>query len=148
MRLPILIAALSIALAGCGSRQPASAVTVERAYVRLSAVPGQPAAGYATITASPDRGALAGLSSSQAGRIEMHETMSAGSMTSMRPVERIDIRAGEAVLFAPGGRHLMLFDVDRTLKPGDRADLSLHFAHGPPVIVKARVIAAGDDAPY
>jgi periplasmic copper chaperone A len=148
MRLPLLVATLLIALAGCDDRSSPVATSIDRPYIRLAAVPGQPAAGYAILAATPDRGALTGVSSPRAGHIEMHETAAAGSMASMRHVQRIDLAENPKILFAPGGRHLMLFDVDPDLKPGDRAELTFHFERGEPATTGAAVIAAGDDIPH
>jgi copper(I)-binding protein len=146
MRPFALLAATAIALAACNEGTK-SEVSVENAYIRLSAVPGQPAAGYLTIEASADHEALTEISSPNARRVEMHETMTSGSMTMMKPIERIDVDGGE-IAFSPGARHLMLFDVDPKVKPGGQAELILRFAHGDPVPVNAKVIAAGDDASH
>ena len=66
----------------------------------------------------------------------------------MRPVERIDLAGEPEIVFAPGGRHLMLIGVDPALKAGGQADLVFHFARGDPVTARARVIGAGDDAAH
>ena len=147
MRLLLILATGLAALAGCGSGTAGDPAASEQAVIRLAAVPGLPAAGYATLAVPAGHEALTGISSPRAGRIEMHETMSHGSMTSMRPLARIELAGDGRIDFAPGGRHLMLFDVDPALKPGDRADLVFRFARGAPVKVAARVIAAGEDYP-
>ena len=67
-------------------------------------------------------------------------------MASMRPLARIDVRYGE-IVFAPGGRHLMLFGVDPALKPGDQIPLVLHFSNKGVAAVSARVIGPGEDVP-
>jgi copper(I)-binding protein len=144
---PVLFAALLFGLAGCNPGSH-STVTATDPVVRLSPVAGQPAAGYLRVSASADHQALTGVSSSQAARIEMHETMSSGTMTMMRPLARIDLVSNSEIVFAPGGRHLMIFGLDPKLKPGDSAQLVIHFAHGAPVTVAARLIAAGDDAAH
>src|SRR5687768_5136939 len=106
MRLPFLPLALLAGLAGCDSGTR-SAVTIDKAWIRLPAVSGRPASGYVTIAATPDRGALTGIASARAERIEMHETMISGSMTGMRPIARISLAGNPEIVFAPGGRHLM-----------------------------------------
>jgi copper(I)-binding protein len=145
MRPFISVLALLAALAGCdfGTR---TVVTIDEPWIRLAAVPGQPAAGYATVSASANRGDLTGISSPRAKRVEMHETMTHGSMTGMRPVERIG--TGEPIVFAPGGRHLMLFGLDPSVRAGGKADLVFHFEHGDPVTTIATVVAAGDPPPF
>jgi copper(I)-binding protein len=147
MRLPAFLFALC-ALAGCGSGSTHNSVAIANPTIRLAAVSGQPAAGYVKVAATPDRGALIGISSPRAERVEMHETVARGTMSSMRPVERIDLAEEGEIVFATGGRHLMLIGVDPALKPGDRADLTFRFAHGDPVTASARVIGAGDDVAH
>jgi copper(I)-binding protein len=144
---PILFATLLLCLGGCNAGSH-STVTATDPVVRLSPVAGQPAAGYLRVSASADHQALTGVSSPQAARIEMHETMSAGTMTMMRPLAQIDLASRPEVVFAPGGRHLMIFGLDPKLKPGDSAQLVIHFAHGAPITVPAKLIAAGDDAAH
>jgi copper(I)-binding protein len=144
MRLPAL-AALSLGLAACGGHSTYEAVSIENPVIRLSAVAGQPAAGYLKIAATKDHLALTGVSAPRAAKVEMHETMASGAMSTMRPIERIDLAGGGEIRFAPGGRHLMLFGLDPKLKPGDHANLILHFARGDPVTASAAVIAAGDE---
>lgn len=55
---------------------------------------------------------------------EMGDDM--GAMT-MRPVEAIDLPAGEAVALEPGGLHIMLIDLVEPLEVGDEVDLTLTF---------------------
>ena len=146
MRLPLLLTLL-FALAACRFGQTHSSVSIADAMIRLPAVPGRPAAGYAAVAATKDRGALIGVSSSRAARVEMHETVRSGSGMAMRKVDRISFAEAPEIVFAPGGRHLMLIDLDPALKPGDRADLTFRFANGDPITASARVIGAGDDVP-
>lgn len=136
--------AISIALAACGDSrpiQPGAAAPI----VRLAAVPGRPAAGYLRLRIIGDRGALLSVSSPQASRVEMHETMMSGNMASMRPIARIPVHDGETIVFESGGRHLMLYDVDPAARPGGRIDLTLHFERGAPERLAALVISAGGE---
>jgi periplasmic copper chaperone A len=144
MRTAVPIMAALLALSGCGGAEPA-APAEPSATVRLPAVPGRPAAGYFELRVEGDRGALVSASSPQAGRVELHETMSSGNMTSMRPIDRIPVRDGETLLFRPGGRHLMLFDLSRDLAAGGRIDLILNFERGAPVTVAATLVPTGGD---
>ena len=147
MRLPVLLLAVLAALAGCNP-ETGSSRSVSNAWIRLPAVAGRPAAGYVTIAATPDHRALVSVSSPRAGRIEMHETMRHGSMTGMKKTDRIDLVKAREIVFAPGGRHLMLFDMDPALKPGAKADLVFHFENGATSTLPARVVAAGDESPF
>lgn len=141
MRRTVPILAALLLAAGC-NRAPSTEVEVTNPVIRLPAAPGRPGAGYFMLEAPQDRVALTAVSTPAAERVEMHETMANGNMSSMRPVRRIEV--GRAVAFAPGGRHLMLFGVSPDLKAGDTADLIFQFEQGAPVTVSARVIGAGD----
>ena len=143
MRLPIL-AALAVTLAAC---QPA-APRVEDAWVRLPAVPGRPGAAYFTLAAGGDAITLTSVRTPAAARAELHESMTGGHGTAtMTALPRVAVPANGTVTFAPGGRHVMLFDMDPALKAGDQAALTLELAGGRTLEVTAAVRGAGDAAP-
>ena len=134
-----MIAAL-LALSACGEAAPQPAATV-----RMPAVPGRPAAGYFELRIDGDRGALLSVTSPQAGRIEMHETMNMANMSAMRALGPVPVHDGETLRFSPGGRHLMIYDVSRGVAAGQRIDLVLHFQRGDPIILGATLVAVGGD---
>ena len=147
---PIMAAMLALAACGtpaavpssnAGNNSAASAAS-DAPVVQLPVLAGRPGAAYFTIDVPADHGALVGVTSPQAGRIEMHETMRQGSMTSMRPAERLAPENGRLVL-ARGGRHLMLFDVDPRLAAGATAQLVLRFEHGQTRTLDAVAVDAG-----
>jgi copper(I)-binding protein len=153
MRTTVPVLATLLALAACGQAahpdHDAAATNTASAtagpVVRLAAVPGRPAAGYFDYRVAGDRGALISVSSPQAARVEMHETMTRGTMSEMRPLARIPVRDGETLRFTPGGRHLMLFDIARDIPAGGRIDLILHFERGDPVTIPATLVPTGGD---
>ena len=157
MRTTVPVLATLLALAACGGaahhdhNEAGNAAATNTAsatagpVVRLPAVPGRPAAGYFDYRVAGDRGALLSVSSPQAARVEMHETMNMGSMSEMRPIARIPVRDGETLHFTPGGRHLMLFEVSRDVAAGGRIDLILHFERGDPVTLSATMVPTGGD---
>jgi copper(I)-binding protein len=116
-------------LAACGSSDPAPPPS-NPAVIRLPVVMGRPGSGYFDLRIAGDHGALLSVTSPQAGRIEMHETMMSGSMASMRPIGRIAVRDGEVLRFAPGGRHLMVYDIRPSVAAGDTIQLVFHFERG------------------
>ncbi|MEG8056595.1 copper chaperone PCu(A)C [Sphingomonas sp. 22L2VL55-3] len=73
----------------------------------------------------------------------MHETMDKGGMSTMTPLAKVEIPANTDVAFAPGGRHVMLFDMNSGIKPADRVTLTFAFADGTRIINNATVVAAG-----
>lgn len=138
-----ILAALS-AVAACGGPAKEEA-TAPAATVRLAAVPGRPAAGYFTLRIEGDKGALVSVRSPQAGRIEMHETMQRGTMASMRPIARIPVRDGETLAFIPGGRHLMLYDLARTVEAGGGMSLIFTFERGAEQSLIAGIVPASGE---
>ena len=136
--------AAALALAACGGPPTLDA---DGAWVRLPAVPGRPAAAYFTLHGGAADATLIDVRAPLAIRSELHETMSAGGMTTMQPLRRIAVPARAKVAFEPGGRHVMLFDVDPTVKPGATMALDFVFANGVRMKRTAQVLAAGDPAP-
>jgi len=130
-----------IALSGCGDAAPPQPA----ATVRLAAVPGRPASGYFQLRIDGNRGALVSVTSPQAGRIEMHETMNMSNMSAMRALGPVPVHDGETLSFTPGGRHLMVYDVSRDIAAGQRIDLVLHFQRGDPVTLAATLVPTGGD---
>src|ERR1700710_1306733 len=108
-RLVPIMAAL-IALSGCRGVPNEPAARIENPVVTLPAVPGRPGAAYFTIRS--DRPArLTAVGSPQIGRIELHESMAAGGMSRMAPLHNPAIGPDAPLVFAPGGRHAMLYDI-------------------------------------
>jgi copper(I)-binding protein len=147
------IALLALALlAGCGGHGSEPKVT--HAWVRLPAVPGRPAAAYFTVAGARSDDTLVRVESAVVKRIEMHESMASGGagpgrgMMTMKPLASVAIPAGTEMPFAPGGRHLMLFDVDPAITPGTAIPLRFGFASGKTTEAEAKTVAAGEDAPY
>lgn len=155
MRLAILAPAFApaamLALAAC-HHEPKLAV--DKAWVRLPAVPGHPGAAYLIIHGGPQPARLVAVESDAAGSSELHQSMKAGAsgmtggMTGMQRLDGMVVPARQDVLFAPGGNHVMLFGLSPQLKPGDRMTLSVRFERGQPLAVDAKVVSAGDPAPY
>jgi hypothetical protein len=148
MRVWMAVAALG-SLGGC--LKPAE-IEVSDAWVRLPAAAGRPGSGYFTLTGGAQGTTLISVRSDLAIRTEMHATMrmggsgGMGAMT-MRPLAVVPLAAEGEVRFAPGGRHLMLYGVSPSLKPGDTTILTFTFADGSRLERKAWAIGPGDPAP-
>ena len=140
-----LLAAAALSLASCHRDSGSPSVTVKRAWVRLPALAGGAAAGYFTARANRDD-ALVSVGAPNA-RVELHESMSHGGMTMMRPLAALPLPAGEKIAFEPGGKHLMIFGLDPKLKPRDRLRLTFKFRVAPPVEVEARLVGPADGPP-
>lgn len=109
--------------------------------------PGQPtAAAYVAIHNPADSAVvLIGGSTPAAAVVEIHESRQEDGMWRMRKLPGLQIPAGGRVTMAPGGVHLMLFDVDRPLKEGESIPLRLEFDTGETrdVLIDVRNIDAG-----
>lgn len=171
MRFPTLIALLvaPLVLAACGTRAPEDAATtandlevaegeravvesaqpaVADAWIRLPAVPGRPAAAYFTLTGGAVDDAVVSVQTPVARRTELHETMeSTGGVMSMSAIENVPLGSGARMDFAPGGKHVMLFDVSPDLAAGGTTEMTIAFQGSPAVTVPATLVAPGGDAP-
>ena len=65
----------------------------------------------------------------------------------MRPLASVPVPAGGEIGFTPGGRHVMLFDLDPRLAPGRTAPLVLAFADGRALTATARIVGPADPEP-
>lgn len=146
---PALAPIALLALAGC--HHEARKLRAEHGWVRLAAVPGRPAAAYLTIHGGREPARLLAVESPSVGSSELHRSMKmgpGGSMTGMQRLDGLDVPAGGEVSFAPGGNHVMLFGVSQQVQPGQTMRLSIRFEKGQPLAIDARVVSAGDPAPY
>jgi copper(I)-binding protein len=140
---PGLVAA-ALLLAGC--HKPAE-LSASGAWVRLPAVAGRPGAAYFTVKGGDKADALLAVSTPAAARAELHETMDHQGMKSMQPARDVPVPARGSLEFAPGGRHVMLFEMRPDAKPGGRIPLALAFASGKRLEVQASIVGAGDPPP-
>lgn len=125
------------------SREVQTAV-VTGAVIRLPAIPGRPAAGYFTISGGARGDRLTGITSTASGRIEIHESMVMHGTMSMPKLVDVEVPADSTMVFGPGGKHLMVYGLPATVKPGGTLALTLNFAKAGPVVVTASVLSAGD----
>ncbi|MEI9928599.1 MAG: copper chaperone PCu(A)C [Sphingomonas sp.] len=138
---------IALALVAACHQAPAE-LKVTGAWVRLPAVQEGAAAGYFTISGGEQPTTLLSVSAPFAIRTELHESMAGGQgMMAMKPLKDVAIPKRGTVVFAPGGRHVMLFDVGPNLHAGTRAPLTLNFADRRAITVDAQVLNAGDPPP-
>lgn len=145
MRALITLAAAAVLVTGC---QQKAELKADGGWLRLPAVTGNPGAAYFTVHGGDQPAILLAVGTPFAARSEMHESMKGdhGSM-SMKPLEQVAVPAKAEVKFAPGGNHLMVYDIAPKVQPGTRVPLTLAFADGKRIEVQAVVVAAGDPEP-
>lgn len=114
---------LPIVLALAGTAAIAQ-TTVSDAWVR-GTVPQQKATGLFAQLVSAGGGRLVSASSPVAGVVEIHEMSMDGTTMRMRAVPAVDLPAGRPVKLEPGGYHVMLMDLKRQLKEGERVPVTL-----------------------
>ncbi len=116
-----------LGLALCSAALAAQAqVSVKDAWVRAT-VAQQKSTGAFMQLSSAKAVKLVSVSSPVAGVAEVHEMKMDGGVMKMRPVEALDLPAGQAVELKPGGFHLMLMELKGPVKDGDTVPLSLVF---------------------
>lgn len=142
MRHAIPILAALAGLAACNSASETPHATVENARVVLPPIPDRPGAAYFMLTATK-AAHLTGISSPEVGRIELHESMSHGTMSMMRPLANVAVTPGTPLAFAPGGKHAMLYDIAPNVRASGTMRLTFTFDSLPPVTMDAEVRDAG-----
>lgn len=127
----------------------ASELMIGSATARASATPAAKAGGvYFTLMnhgAGADR--LLSVTTEVAGRAELHESAVQEGVATMRRLDAIDLAPGSMVSLAPGGIHLMLFDLKAPLRKGERFPMTLTFEKAGEMTVEVNVgdVAAGMD---
>lgn len=101
-------------------------VTISEAWVRASN-PGQSVgAAYMTLTSKQDA-TLVYAETERAGSVEMHSMAVENGVMKMRSMEALPVPAGQPVKLAPGGLHLMLFELAAPFKAGEQVKFRLCF---------------------
>ena len=132
-----------------GCHQRGAEPRVREAWIRLPAVAGQPAAAYFTIRGGRGDEVLVRMESALATKTEMHQSMRGmQGMTSMAPLDHVDIPAGGTVQFRPGGSHAMLIGLDPVVRPGTAVPIRFGFSDGTTTEAEAKTVSAGGDPPY
>ncbi|RKH86945.1 copper chaperone PCu(A)C [Corallococcus praedator] len=143
MKTGLLIPAI-VMMAAC--HHPAT-LSVDKAWVRLSPVTDAPASAYFVLKGGAKDETLTGIAAPDAARAEMHENISHAGIESMDTLKLVAVRAGGAVPFALGGKHVMLFGLKPGIKAGSTTPLIFSFASGQKITVNAKVMPPGSSAP-
>ncbi len=101
--------------------------------------------GYLTIVnpgSEADR--LISMASPAAGRVELHEMAMEGEVMRMRALkDDLTIPPGETISLAPGGKHLMFFDVAEPFRQGAGIAVTLTFEGAGTVDIVLPVLSPG-----
>jgi copper(I)-binding protein len=130
-------AAALLLLSACGGRPREP--KVEEAWVRMPATSGQPGAAYFRLEGNIEGTRLTGITSPLIRRVELHETVEKNGVTRMEKRRDVEFPYRGALEFKPGGRHAMLFGLNKSVKPGGTVPLTFSFNTAAPVTVDAEV---------
>jgi hypothetical protein len=124
-------------------------LTITQAWSRATPKGAKIGSGYLTIEnkgSAPDR--LVGISADIAGKVEVHEMAMNNGVMTMRPLDKgLTIDPGKTVKLAPGGYHLMMFDLKSPLKQGDKVPVTLEFEKAGKVQLSLDVQGVGAQGP-
>ena len=146
----------SAALLACLIAAPAHAqevkagdLVITQAWTRATPGGAKIAGGYLTIEnkgTAPDR--LLGGSAEVSDKVQVHEMAVNNGVMTMRSLDKgLAIEPGKIVKLAPGGFHLMLTDLKKPLKQGDKVPVTLEFEKAGKVQVTLDVQAVGAPGP-
>ena len=124
-----------LTLAAAGGAAMEGPVSVQDAWSR-GGIAGGTGGAYARIANDgEDADRLIAVKGDIAGAIEIHETVVENDVAQMRKVDGLDVPAGGAAELKPGGHHIMLIGLTRTLNEGDTVTLTFVFAKAGDVTV-------------
>ena len=139
----LIVAALTVMLPLAAHAE----VVVSDPWARASILASRPGAAYVTAESDEDD-RLIGASTPIADRVMIHAVETdANGVGRMVHRETLDLLAGEAVNFAPGGMHLMLMDLSEKLVEGTIFPLTLHFEAAGEVTVDVPVLGVAASGP-
>ena len=117
--LPILLAALCLHLPGPATAQ-SEEIRIEAPWARASIDTGRPGVAYMTLRNDGDNTVtVREVRTAIAVRPEIHASRTnADRVASMAPAGNIEIDPGERVALDPGGRHVMLMELQEPLVEG------------------------------
>jgi len=99
-------------------------VEISDAWARTTAPGQEVGAVYMTLVSSEDA-TLVAASTPVADSVEIHRMWMDNGVMKMRMLDTLKLPAGKQVRLEPGGFHLMLFDLRKTLEAGEKIGLNL-----------------------
>lgn len=138
--IPRFLPAALLLVACSGTR----GVTVSHGFAYAPVSGGTMAAYFTLVNRGRMSDTLTAVSSPRASSAAVHEQTTMDGMVHMQPAGPLPIAAGDSVVLAPGGRHLMLELSGGAPAVGDSLPLTLRFARSGEVHVRLPVRAYGD----
>lgn len=143
MNVKTLISAAVLSTALFASNAYAVNVTVSDAWARASAGMAKAGGAFMTLTNTAQHDhVVVSASSDISDRVELHTHIMANGVMQMREVEGgIKVPAGETIMLAPGGLHVMFLGLHAPLKEGTTFDLTLTFDSGRSTTTQVKVMS-------
>lgn len=143
----VLVALAALLLSTAAHAHGVTAGDIEIIHPAIPAPPAsaKSAAGYMAIANNgAEADTLVGIETAAAASVMLHTTEhGADGVARMMHVPAIEIPAGETVLLAPGGMHLMLMGLTAPLAEGDIVPATLVFDHAGRVAIEFMVDPPG-----
>jgi copper(I)-binding protein len=148
MRYLLLAVALCALPAGAHNHDKGD-IQVRHPWSRATAPGAKVAAGYMEIRNNgKEADRLVSAQTPVAQRVELHVTRQEGDVMRMQQVKAYDIPARERFELRPSGPHLMLVDIVRPLKKGERFPMKLRFERAGEIEVQLEVQDLGSKHPH
>ena len=134
-----------LALPGLAAAQK-PVLELREAWVR-ALPPGQPTtAAYLTLVNNGTQAVeITGASAEGAGRVEIHASREVDGLVRMEQLATLRVEAGDQLALAPGGTHLMLFELERMPSPGESVQLCLQLRSAQSVCTPADVRKSAEE---
>ena len=123
------LGALCIGLLASGAASGADLVEVHDPWARAT-VPGQTSGAVYMELVARENLRLIAIRTAAAESAEVHQMKMEQGMMRMRALPYLDLPAGKPVQLEPGGYHIMLFDLKRSLVAGQTLKLELTLEDG------------------
>ena len=139
---------LVLLLTGCGGARRVEGLPLQHGDIVIAkaTIPEPPTNLGAAYLVIENRGQQADrflhAESEAAGVVELHQTRMNGTAMTMVAIEYVELPAGHTFDMDIGSFHLMLIDLKRRLREGDRVPISLTFERAGTFTVSAQVISA------
>lgn len=117
-----------------------NAVSIQNAWVRPTNKGQEVGAAYMTLISKRDT-ALVHVNSDVTKNVEIHSMAMQEGVMKMRMLETLPLAAGKPYKLAPGGLHLMMFDLKKPLIEGDQVNFELTFQNKDKIQFKQHVKA-------
>ncbi len=135
-----ILGAMGVLLLLAACQPKANVLEVRDAWSRPSLAGGNAAVYFVIANGTAKDDALLSVSTEIAASSELHMSMSEGNdVMTMSPVSEVPVPAHQNVKFSPGGYHVMLVNVSKSLQIGDTFPIRLVFRNAGALQVQVTV---------